>query len=95
MGYIIGGENFDTNGDRLAFDVTQSVRTDFINYEHPTFSILGTGFIRPTQDSIANTGFYGPMFGGAIPEPSTLVLIVLGVATLVSLAKLEKQLSCS
>jgi hypothetical protein len=68
--------------------VTQSVRSDFISYDGPTFSILGTGLVRPTEDSIANTGFYGPMFGGAILEPSTLIFLALGVAMLIGLAKL-------
>jgi hypothetical protein len=83
-GYIVGGENFSTNTERLAFNVTQTVDPR-ITYFDATFSDVGSGFVRPTNFSVANTGFYGPGFsvlpaGPAVPEPTTLLLLGTGLA---------------
>jgi LPXTG-motif cell wall-anchored protein len=76
--YVVGGENFFGNPDRLATNVTQTVDPR-ITYGHPTFSLIGSGFTRPDMDSGATTGFYGPSFSAApAPEPSTLTLAGLG-----------------
>jgi hypothetical protein len=84
--YIVGGENFSGNPDRLATNVTQTVDSS-ITYGHPTFSALGSGFTRPTSDSGATTGFYGPSFSVApAPEPSALTLAGLGTLGLLGYA---------
>jgi hypothetical protein len=83
-GYIVGGENFSNSGDRLAFNVSQTVDSR-INFVDATFSNIGSGFARPTNFSSATTGFYGPSFAvkpSAVPEPSSLLLFVSGAAGL-------------
>ena len=91
-GYIIGGENFAMNTDRLAcscglggeggpLQQTVDARLAFVN---ATSSALGAGFTRPTFFSTAREGFYGPSFSAAaaVPEPSTFLLSI-GVAALI------------
>ena len=81
VNYVVGGENFDTSGDRLAANVTQAIDAH-LSFGDATFSSLGSGFVRPDQDSSATTGFYGPMFGitAEAPEPATVALMALGLA---------------
>jgi hypothetical protein len=82
-GYIVGGENFATNTDRLVcgsggscdglLDQTLDPRLSFVN---ATFSDLGSGFTEPTSFSVAHEGFYGPSFSAApVPEPSAVILL--------------------
>jgi len=86
-GYIVGGENFSTNTDRLAcgsggscdglLSQTLDPRLAFVN---ATFSDIGSGFVAPTQFSVAHEGFYGPSFSAAaVPEPSSMLLLVTAV----------------
>jgi hypothetical protein len=60
-GYIVGGQNFSSNTERLAANVAQVVDSR-ISYVDATFSNLNGIFERPTQFSTATTGFYGPSF---------------------------------
>ena len=92
-GYIIGGENLAANADRLAcscglggegtpLQQTVDTRLAFVN---ATSSELGAGFTRPSFLSTSREGFYGPNFSAAaaVPEPSSVALLSLGVATLI------------
>jgi hypothetical protein len=102
-GYIIGGQNFSNNTERLAYDVSQNVdsRIQFID---ATFSDIDGIFERPTALSVANTGFYGPMFAAGdigdvnVPEPRSLFLTLSGAVFLAlwrfrgRLASLEAKL---
>jgi hypothetical protein len=67
-GYIIGGENFSTSNDRLVANALQVVDPR-IHFVDATFSLVGSGFVRPTYFSIADTGFEGPM-AALVPEPA-------------------------
>jgi len=93
-GYIVGGEDFFESEDGLAFNVTQ-VTIPQISYFDATFSGGVSGFLRPTDFSIANTGFYGPMFfvganpAGA-PEPATLALFGFGLLGLAVIRRRRK-----
>lgn len=79
-GYIVGGENFFANTERLADNASQMVDPR-IRYIDATFSTLGSGFTRPNQFSLAVTGFYGPSFSvKPIPEPATIILLSTGLA---------------
>jgi Domain of unknown function (DUF4082) len=77
-GYIIGGENFSTSDDRLVANAVQIVDPR-IHYVDATYSVKGSGFVRPTSFSIATTGFEGPM-AALLPEPATVVLLAAGLA---------------
>jgi hypothetical protein len=83
-GYIVGGENFFSNTERLASRVDQTVDPR-LRYIDATFSNIGSGFVRPTQFSVADTGFYGPSFSldsvPPIPAPGALVLGMLGAGS--------------
>lgn len=76
-GYIIGGENFSTSDDRLVGNAVQTVDPR-IHFVDATYSLIGSGFVRPTNFSIAYTGFEGPM-ATLVPEPTTAVLLATGL----------------
>jgi hypothetical protein len=85
-GYVVGGQNFAASTDLLACGsggscdglLVQSVdpRLAFVN---ATFSNPG-GFTEPTFFSVAHEGFFGPSFSAAaVPEPSSMVLLAIGL----------------
>ena len=83
VGYIVGGEDFETNLERIAFNVTQTVDSH-ITYIGAAFSD-NSGFTRPTNLSFVTTGgFYGPSFSvngpATVPEPTTMLLLGSGLA---------------
>jgi hypothetical protein len=98
-GYIIGGQNFAASTDLLACGsggpcdglLVQTVdpRLAFVN---ATFSNPG-GFTEPTFFSIAHEGFYGPSFSTAVPEPSSMVLLAIGLIVAGSAMRYRKQLT--
>jgi hypothetical protein len=98
-GYIIGGQNFAASTDLLACGsggpcdglLVQTVdpRLAFVN---ATFSNPG-GFTEPTFFSIAHEGFYGPSFSTVVPEPSSMVLLAIGLIVAGSAMRYRKQLT--
>jgi hypothetical protein len=75
-GYVVGGQNFAANTDRLACGsgggcdglLVQTLDPN-LAFVNATFSGFG-GFQEPTLFSIAHEGFYGPSFSGfAVPGP--------------------------
>ena len=80
-GYIVGGLNFSNSGDRLAANVVHIVNPN-LRYIDATFSPFTAIFGRPTNFSVATTGFYGPSFSvrEVVPEPATLLLFGTGLA---------------
>src|SRR5262245_43898371 len=57
VGYIVGGENFATNVERLAADVSFTINPA-VSFVDATFSAVNSGFTRPTQFSVATNGFF-------------------------------------
>lgn len=81
-GYIIGGYN-PTTSDVLRSDVTSHVVDSRLDFVDATFSGFGATLERPTNFSVASTGFYGPSFNLApVPEPATMAALGLGAAAL-------------
>jgi hypothetical protein len=75
-GYVVGGQNFAANTDRLACgsggvcDLLLTFNLDpNLQFVNATFSDLG-GFQEPTIFSVAHEGFFGPSFSTtAVPGP--------------------------
>jgi hypothetical protein len=97
-GYIVGGENFANNIDRVACGTGPGGPCDglLVQVLDPTVVFVNAsfstaaGFQRPTILSSAHEGFYGPSFSAAaIPEPSSMLLLVAG---LVGLATTRRRL---
>jgi hypothetical protein len=96
-GYIVGGQNFAASTDLLACGsggtcdglLVQTVdpRLAFVN---ATFSNPG-GFTEPTFFSVAHEGFFGPSFSTAVPEPSSMVLLAIGLIGVTSAMRYRKQ----
>jgi PEP-CTERM motif len=97
-GYIVGGQNFAASTDLMACGsggpcdgpLVQTVdpRLSFVN---ATFSNPG-GFIEPTSFSIAHEGFFGPSFSAApIPEPSSMLLLGIGLIVVASAMRYRRQ----
>lgn len=85
-GYIMGGLNSSSSTDRLAANVGMTVQAP-INFVDATFGQFTSSLERPTQFSVADTGFFGPMFSfqaaTQVPEPGSLLLVSLaGLALL-------------
>ena len=89
-GYIIGGVNFLANTERLAANVAQVVDPR-IGFVDATFSQdSGTSLVRPANFSVAETGFYGPMFStvpssSGVPDSgSGVILFGFALASLIA-----------
>lgn len=80
-GYIVGGLNSSQSTDQLLFNSTINTIAG-VTFREATFSDFDAGFVPPTQNSVANTGFFGPNFTVSptvvIPEPSTILLLGAG-----------------
>jgi hypothetical protein len=96
-GYVIGGQNFAASTDLLACGsggpcdglLVQTVDPG-LAFVNATFSNPG-GFTEPTFFSIAHEGFYGPSFSTAVPEPSSIVLLAIGLIGVGSAMRYPKQ----
>ena len=84
-GYVVGGLNYLSSGDRLLSNVTQSVASS-VRFIDATFSPITGILSRPTGFSLASNGFYGPMVfireAGTLPAPTTIALFSFGFAGL-------------
>jgi len=85
-GYVVGGQNFAASTDLMACGsggpcggrllvLTVDPRLAFVN---ATFSNPG-GFTEPTFFSVAHEGFFGPSFSAVVPEPSSMILLAIGL----------------
>lgn len=84
-GYIVGGLNSAQSTDALLFDVSGLATASGIEFVDATFSDFDLGFVRPTQFSVAETGFFGPSFTvTSVPEPTSIVLLGTGLVMLFS-----------
>lgn len=83
-GYIIGALNNANNQDPIRSNVTHTFIAPEIRYIDAKFSGLNTLLTRPTQNSVAISGFYGPSFNyiQGVPEPATMSLLGLGALAL-------------
>ena len=85
-GYILGGQNFSTSTDFLSGNVSGLVVNPDISFFDATFSPDDGTFERPTEFSVAETGFWGPSFtigtttANVVPEPGTMTLLATGGA---------------
>lgn len=85
-GYIVGGYN-GQNNDWLASNVDQTVNSN-LEFVDATFAQLTGNFERPTEFSVAETGFYGPSFqlmtgSEAVPEPASMLALGAGALALI------------
>jgi hypothetical protein len=89
-GYIVGGLNSTESTDQLLFNSTIATIAG-VTFRNATFSDFGLGFVPPTQNSVANTGFFGPNFTVGptvvIPEPSTVLLLGAGLVLVAATAR--------
>jgi hypothetical protein len=101
-GYVVGGQNFAANTDRLACGsggacdglLVQTLDPN-LAFVNATFSNFG-GFQEPTLFSAAHEGFFGPSFSAtAVPGPivgAGLPGLILACGALVALARRRRQL---
>lgn len=97
-GYIVGGQNFAASTDLMACGsggpcdglLVQTIdpRLAFVN---ATFSNIGGGFTEPTFFSVAHEGFFGPSFSAVVPEPSSMVLLAIGLIVTGSAMRYRKR----
>jgi hypothetical protein len=80
-GYIVGGQNFTTSTDQLAFGVVPATVAS-ITFTGGVFSAVNGIFERPTSPTGAGGGnancCWGPSFSISVaPEPSSITLVAL------------------
>ncbi len=87
-GYIVGGQSFAGDAERLAcgnpaqgspfFPQLSQSLDPRVQWTAATYSI-GSAFQRPTMVGVSSQGYYGPSFSvQAIPEPSTVAVALMG-----------------
>jgi hypothetical protein len=96
-GYILGGQNFSTSTDFLSGNVSGLVVNPDISFFDATFSPDDGTFERPTEFSVAETGFWGPSFtigtttANVVPEPGTMTLLATGLVGILGARRKRKQ----
>jgi hypothetical protein len=82
-GYVVGGQNFSTNTEQLAFGVPPTT-VPSIAFVTGEFSNADGIFERPTNPTGNPQCCWGPSFSGtAVPEPSVAALCGFGLVVLV------------
>jgi hypothetical protein len=90
-GYVVGGLNTEQSGDRLAANVSFTIDSR-LAFSHATFSTFTSTLLEPTNNSVAVSGFFGPMFEiDSVPEPSTLVLVGFSGIVLVVMRRISSK----
>jgi hypothetical protein len=92
-GYVVGGQNFSTNTDRLACGLGNGgvcgtsinpILDSGLVFDGANFATIGSGFVEPTNNSTATQGYFGPSFSVAVvPEPSSMLLLGIALVGLV------------
>jgi len=94
--YIVGGQNFSTNTEQLAFGVAPTITDPSVSFLGGEYS-SGTGFSDPTNHTGVADCCWGPSFSvAATPEPADAsAFLALGVLAAALFARRRHRLSQS